>query len=192
MARQATPRRIRRYANRKLYDVEARRYVTLEELGAFVARGHEIEVTDQKTGEDTTGLTLAQCLLEGLKERTARIPRQVLVRLVRLGARPASAWAGWVGPQEAAARAREEVERIVGGLLARGRLTLEEAMSLRQEVAGSVHGIVAQAQSGLEDRIRGLFEAIGPRRGRSPRGSGRTKRKTRHRAARGPSRRRTA
>jgi polyhydroxyalkanoate synthesis repressor PhaR len=137
-------RRIKRYGNRKLYDLDGKRYVTLEELAAMVAAGRDIEVIDQRTGEDLTSLTLAQVLLEGLKEKTARIPRQVLVRLVRLSAGPASAFADWPTPHEAAARAREEVEKV------------------RQDVARSVLGIVSEAQAGIEGRIRGLFEALTP------------------------------
>ena len=186
MTSHEAPRAIKRYANRKLYDVESRRYVTLEHLAVLVTRGQEVEVTDQQTGEDLTSLTLAQILLEGLKEKTARIPRQVLVRLVRLSGGPTSAWAGWATPHDAAARAREEVERIVGGLLSRGRLTLEEAMTLRQEVARSVHGIVAEAQSGLEGRIRGLFGAFGAPRPANPPG-GTTPRPARTRKKQRPS-----
>ncbi len=180
-------RPIKRYGNRKLYDAEARRYVTLDELGALVAGGHELAVTDQQTGEDLTSLTLAQILLEGFKEKTARIPRQVLVGLIRLSAGPVSAWADWRGPQEAAARARGDVERIVGGLLSRGRLTLEEAMALRQDVVKSVHGIVAEAQSGIERRVRGLWGALGPRPPKAPHA-----RKTRAPARRSARKRRSA
>ena len=41
----------------------------------------------------------------------------------------------------------------------RGRLTLDEALALRQEIAGSVQRLVSEAQSGLEGRVRGLLEA---------------------------------
>ncbi len=125
MSSHPAPRRIKRYGNRKLYDLDAKRYVTLEELAAMVASGLDIEVIDQRTGEDLTSLTLVQVLLEGLKEKTARIPRQVLVRLVRL-------------------------------------LSLDEALTLRQDVAQSVHSIVSETQAGIEGRIRGLFEALTP------------------------------
>jgi polyhydroxyalkanoate synthesis repressor PhaR len=175
VTRERAPRRIRRYANRKLYDVEEKRYVALEGLAALVAAGEEVEVRDQKTGEDLTSLTLAQILLEGLKEKTARIPQKVLVRLVRLSAAPAAEWADWTGPREAALRARAEVEKIVGGLLTRGRLTLEEALHLRQEVSRSVHGIVTDAQTGLEDGIRGLLGSPAPPRART----GKAKRESR-------------
>jgi polyhydroxyalkanoate synthesis repressor PhaR len=152
-------RLIRRYGNRKLYDVEGRRYVTLEELSDLVGRGHEVQVVDQRTREDLTNLTLAQMILDAVRESTARVPRPVLVRLVRLAKGPASAWGQWISPQEAATRARDEVERVVGALLARGRLSLEEGLALRQELARSVHGIVAEAQSGVVDKLRHLLPA---------------------------------
>jgi polyhydroxyalkanoate synthesis repressor PhaR len=154
----ALPRQIRRYENRKLYDALDRRYVTLDQLRERVASGEEVEVLDQKTGEDLTTLTLAQILLEGLRGTTARVPRQVLNRIIRLSFGPAGNGADAGGtPLDAAARARQEAERIVGGLLAKGRLTLEEGLALRQELTGSVHQIVAEAQAGLEARLRALF-----------------------------------
>jgi polyhydroxyalkanoate synthesis repressor PhaR len=152
---------IKRYENRKLYDPQARAYVTLADLARMVADGAEIQVVSQTTGEDLTTLVLAQVVLEGVKERTADIPRQVLTRLIRLASRPAAAWAE--PAQEAASRARAEAEKIAAGLLARGRLTLDEALAVRQEITGSVQRLVADAQHGLESRFRGLFEgASGP------------------------------
>jgi polyhydroxyalkanoate synthesis repressor PhaR len=150
-------RAITRYENRKLYDAAAARYVTLEDVGAMVAAGQDVEVKDRKTGEDLTNLTLAQVILEGIRTQTARIPRQILAHLVRLAFGASSMGAAWTGPQEAAARARDEAERIVGRLLARGRLSLEEGMALRQDISGSVHRLVAEAQEGLESRLHGLF-----------------------------------
>ena len=154
---------IKRYENRKLYDPQARAYVTLADLARMVAEGSRIEVVDQRTGEDLTTLVLAQVVLEGVKERTADIPRQVLEHLIRLAARPARAWTE--PAQEAAGRARAEAERIAAGLLAKGRLTLDEALAVRQEIAGSVQRLVADAQHGIESRFRALFEgADGPGR----------------------------
>jgi polyhydroxyalkanoate synthesis repressor PhaR len=153
----ASPRPIRRYGNRKLYDPQTRRYVTLEGLARLVADGQEIEVTDQKTGEDLTSLTLAQVLLEGVKQGASRIPRQVLTRLIRIAAGPASAWGDWPEPKDTATRARQEAERIVSRALGRGRLSLDDAVTLRQEVGQMVHRMVSEAQSGVESRLRAVL-----------------------------------
>jgi polyhydroxyalkanoate synthesis repressor PhaR len=154
----AGERVIKRYENRKLYDPQARRHVTLEGLAGLVARGEDVRVVDQKTGEDLTTVTLAQVVLEGVKQGSVSIPGQVLARLIRLAAAPTAAWADWKGPQEVAQRARQDAERIASGLVNRGRLTLDEALALRQEIAGSVQRLVTEAQSGLEGRVRGLLE----------------------------------
>jgi polyhydroxyalkanoate synthesis repressor PhaR len=151
------PRLVKRYGNRKLYDPARRAYVTLEALGAFVAAGGDIEVLDQRSGEDLTSLVLAQILLEGLRQSTSRIPRQVLARLVRLAAAPSRPWGEWPDAPQVAARAWEEAERIVGRLLARGRLSLEDALSLREDLGQVVHRLVTEAQSGMEARFRALL-----------------------------------
>jgi polyhydroxyalkanoate synthesis repressor PhaR len=152
------PRSIRRYENRKLYDAEAGRYVTLEDVGRVVAGGGEVEVVDQKTGEDLTSFTLAQVLLERVRTGASRIPRQVLTRLIRIAAGPSSAWGRWPEPQDAAGRARQEAERIVSRVLGRGGLSLDDAVALRQDLGQMVHRLVAEAQSGVESRLRGLLE----------------------------------
>jgi polyhydroxyalkanoate synthesis repressor PhaR len=63
---------IKRYANRKLYDVQESRYVTLEDLEQLIRGGKEISVIDATTGENLTSVILAQILLE--KERQGRQP----------------------------------------------------------------------------------------------------------------------
>jgi polyhydroxyalkanoate synthesis repressor PhaR len=151
------PRVVKRYANRKLYDSAARRYVTLEGVAALVAGGEEVRIVDQGTGEDLTNLILAQALLEGVRQRTARIPRQVLTRLIRLAGGPASDWGEWPEPADAAGRAGDEAEKIAGRFLASGRPSLEDAVVLREEIGQLVHRLVDEAQSGLEARLRGLL-----------------------------------
>ena len=152
------PHPIRRYGNRKLYDPATRGYVTLEDLAQTVADGRDVEVVDQKTGEDLTNLTLAQVLLEGVKQGASRIPRQVLTRLIRIAAGPASAWGDWPEPQDTASRARQEAERIVSRALGRGRLSLDEAVTLRQDLGQMVHRLVGEAQSGVESRLRAVLQ----------------------------------
>jgi polyhydroxyalkanoate synthesis repressor PhaR len=157
VARTDGPRTIRRYGNRKLYDPAAGRYVTLAELAALVSGGQEVLVLDQKTGDDLTNLTLAQALLEGIRQGASRLPRQVLTRLIRIASAPKGPGGEWPGPEEAAGRARSEAERLVAGLLGRGRISLDDAVALRHEVGQLVQRLVSDAQSGVESRLRGLL-----------------------------------
>jgi polyhydroxyalkanoate synthesis repressor PhaR len=50
---------IKKYANRKLYDTNTSRYVTLDSISELLRQGHEIEV-ERDTGRDLTPLILSQ------------------------------------------------------------------------------------------------------------------------------------
>lgn len=76
---------IKRYANRKLYDVDARRYVTLEEIGHLVRSGEEVKVVDYATGADLTTTTLVQVLFDEQKRSSNFPPLALLTRLVNRG-----------------------------------------------------------------------------------------------------------
>ena len=55
---------VKRYGSRKLYDTEESRYVSLEEISAWIREGQEIRVIDNGTSEDVTAQTLTQVILE--------------------------------------------------------------------------------------------------------------------------------
>jgi len=60
---------IKRYANRKLYDVRASRYITLDGIRDLVRAGHDVHVIDNDSGEDLTAVTFAQIIYEDEKRR---------------------------------------------------------------------------------------------------------------------------
>jgi polyhydroxyalkanoate synthesis repressor PhaR len=55
---------IKRYANRKLYNTAASRYITLRGIAEILEGGQEVKVIDNETGEDMTAVTLSQILVE--------------------------------------------------------------------------------------------------------------------------------
>jgi polyhydroxyalkanoate synthesis repressor PhaR len=76
---------IKRYSNRKLYDTQESRYVTLEELEELIRAGKEIAVVDVSTGEDLTSVTLAQIILENERAHRATLPTAFLHQLIKHG-----------------------------------------------------------------------------------------------------------
>src|SRR5881397_3049899 len=76
---------IKRYSNRKLYDTQESRYVTLEELEELIRAGKEISVVDVSTGEDLTSVTLAQIILENERSHRATLPTGFLHQLIKHG-----------------------------------------------------------------------------------------------------------
>ncbi len=76
---------IKRYSNRKLYDVDASVYVTLEDIAEMVRRGDEIKVVDYASGSDLTALTLTQVIFDQEKKLGGLLPQAILTRLLRVG-----------------------------------------------------------------------------------------------------------
>ena len=80
-------RLIKRYGggSRKLYDTEESRYVSLEEISAWVKEGQDLQVLDSATGEDVTSATLAQSLYEDQKRGTSMLSSDFLHQVIRKG-----------------------------------------------------------------------------------------------------------
>jgi polyhydroxyalkanoate synthesis repressor PhaR len=67
--RRQGPRLIKRYGNRKLYDVQASQYITLEGIRELVRSGEDIRVVDNDSDEDLTAVTFAQIIFEDAKRQ---------------------------------------------------------------------------------------------------------------------------
>ena len=73
---------IKRYANRKLYNTETSRYITLKGIAELVEADKEVQVIDNETGEDITSVALSQILVGN--ERTNRtVPGSLLSELIQ-------------------------------------------------------------------------------------------------------------
>jgi polyhydroxyalkanoate synthesis repressor PhaR len=81
------PRIIKRYGNRKLYDVEASAYVSLDDIAGLIRKGDTVEVLDNVTGDDITAQTLTQIVLEEGKRGRGVLPTELLHDVVRGGRR---------------------------------------------------------------------------------------------------------
>jgi polyhydroxyalkanoate synthesis repressor PhaR len=73
---------IRKYANRRLYDTSASRYVNLEDIAALIRNGTDVQVVDAKSGQDLTRVTLTQIILEDARDEPAGLPLDLLRKLI--------------------------------------------------------------------------------------------------------------
>ncbi len=74
---------VKKYGNRRLYDTETSRYVTLEEIAERVHLGEDIQVVDAKSGHDLTQTVLAQLILES-RGAAKLLPVPLLKQLIRM------------------------------------------------------------------------------------------------------------
>jgi polyhydroxyalkanoate synthesis repressor PhaR len=68
---------IKRYANRKLYNTDTSRYITLKGIAELIEAGDEVRVIDNETGDDITNVALSQILLDN--ERSSSTVSQTLL-----------------------------------------------------------------------------------------------------------------
>ena len=80
----STPRTIKKYENRRLYDTGSSRYINLEGVAELVRSGEDIVVVESKSGNDVTRQVLTQIIVEGSREQDGP-PIPFLRDLIRTG-----------------------------------------------------------------------------------------------------------
>jgi polyhydroxyalkanoate synthesis repressor PhaR len=76
---------IKRYANRKLYDTQHSRYVTLDQIADMIRGGDDVKIVDNKSKEDLTSVTLAQIIFEEEKRQKSFLPLQAMRNIIQSG-----------------------------------------------------------------------------------------------------------
>ncbi len=132
---------IKRYSNRKLYDTDSKRYVTLEDLAGFIRQGDNVQVVDHVTGEDLTATILLQVIFEEQKKIGGLLPQVFLTRLIRAGGDAVNTLRGRLVSLDPFQVVDEEIRRRLQALEKSGSITAEE----RQRMEGLLIHKPAQA-----------------------------------------------
>jgi polyhydroxyalkanoate synthesis repressor PhaR len=126
---------IKRYPNRKLYDTEAKGYITLEQLARLIREGQEIQVIDNVSGEDLTAVVLTQIILEQEKKQAGFVPSAILAGLVQSSGRTLNSLRkSLTTSQDLIHQIDTEIDQRIQGLINRGELAEEEARRWREKL----------------------------------------------------------
>ena len=126
---------IKRYPNRKLYDTEAKRYITLDGIAELIRKGEEVSVIDHTTDEDLTAVTLTQIIFEQEKRNSGFLPKSVLTGLVRAGGDTLNTLRRNLNsPLELLKHVDEEIEKRLQTLVEQGEMAREEAVALSEKL----------------------------------------------------------
>ena len=74
---------IKKYPNRRLYDTEVSRYITLENIRQLVIRGEHFTVIDKRSGDDITRSILLQVISEQEEGGDPIFRTEVLRNIIR-------------------------------------------------------------------------------------------------------------
>jgi polyhydroxyalkanoate synthesis repressor PhaR len=126
---------IKRYPNRKLYDTEAKKYVTLDGIADLIRKGEEVKVVDHTTEEDLTAVTLTQIIFEQEKKSSGFLPTAVLTGLVQAGGETMNALRrSLTSPLDLLNHVDQEIDKRLQSLMERGELARDEVSRLRDKL----------------------------------------------------------
>ena len=122
---------IKRYPNRKLYNTETKKYITLNSIAELIRKGDEVQVLDHTSGEDLTTLTLTQIIFEQEKKSSGFLPRSVLTGLVQAGGERLSSLRNALSiPLDLLRQVDDEIEERMLGLIHEGEIAEDEGLRL--------------------------------------------------------------
>jgi polyhydroxyalkanoate synthesis repressor PhaR len=116
----ASPRIIKKYPNRRLYDTETSAYITLAEVKELVLGYKDFQVQDAKSGEDLTRSILLQIILEEESGGVPMFSSDMLANIIR-----------YYG---------HAMQGMMGSYLERSISTFHEAQKRFQEQAQTLYG----------------------------------------------------
>jgi polyhydroxyalkanoate synthesis repressor PhaR len=126
---------IKRYPNRKLYNTNAKQYVTLDGIAELIRQGEEVQIQDHATGEDLTAVTFTQIIFEQEKKQAGFLPRSVLTGLVQSGGQTlGSLRRTLASPLDLFHHVDQEIDRRLRSLIDMGELSEEEGLELHDKL----------------------------------------------------------
>jgi polyhydroxyalkanoate synthesis repressor PhaR len=154
-------RTIKRYSNRKLYDTEDKRYITLEQIAVLVRENQDIKVIDNQTGEDLTTVTLSQILLEQEKRKETSLPKTFFTNLIqRSVTQVKDAMKNIPSYFDASFASEQEVDANVDKMVQSGEVSQDEAKKLKDELRSRTASFKKKLDDMIERRVQDVLEKL--------------------------------
>jgi polyhydroxyalkanoate synthesis repressor PhaR len=157
------PRLIKRYANRRLYDVQEKRTITLGDLAELIKEGHEVTVMDNRTKEDITLPTLFQVLsLEARVWKESFPSIKVARELIEKGGGVMAdvlkkAMLAGFG---AVVLTKEKVEELVDELIKKGELSKEDRAKFIHELAEKAESRSREVRKWVDETVKAAMSKV--------------------------------
>ena len=76
---------IKKYPNRRLYNTESSKYITIHDVSELIKEGNRVEVRDVTSDEDVTALVLTQIIMNKAKKNQELLPVSLLHLVIQFG-----------------------------------------------------------------------------------------------------------
>lgn len=170
------PRVVKRYSNRKLYDTQKSRYVTLDQIAELIRTGQDVKIIDNTSKEDLTSVTLAQIIFEQEKKQNSFLSLPAMKNIIQSGGESISEFASHAG-----ATVKEKVRSVFrrdseGGEIVEGEVVESQPEAAADSDAAAPHSVlhelreligrsqptIEEWQKRVDDRINKVVETLAP------------------------------
>ena len=144
---------IKKYPNRKLYDMDSKQYITLDGIAELIRQDKEITVIDHATGQDITAVTLTQIILDQERNQHGFLPHTFLAGWIQANSdrwsslqRNMSSSLGFLRVVD------KEIRRRITLLINRGEISEKEARALLDKLL-SISNSPSESEPTLDEDI---------------------------------------
>ncbi|MFH2065589.1 MAG: polyhydroxyalkanoate synthesis regulator DNA-binding domain-containing protein [Pseudomonadota bacterium] len=154
--------KIKKYANRKMYDTTDKKYISMDKLAKLIKSGKEVSIIDNQTGEDLTTSIVSQLIARDRNSQDKVLSSKVLIDLLRKGGDTLSDYAKkyvslWQG---ALTMAEDEVDKLVNLLVKDKELSKSEGRNLKNEIVGYTETLKTWIQENIDRRLNEVLSVM--------------------------------
>ena len=151
--------RIKKYANRKLYDTTDKKYISRTRLSELIRQGKDIVIIDNETGEDLTASIVSGLIATTSGKAGGSVSSSVLIQLFRKGGNALTDYAKryvsfW---QRSFTLAEEEIDDMVKGLVKSKEISKSEGVRLKKEVIGFTTSLKGWISDTIDRRLNEIL-----------------------------------
>ncbi len=153
--------RIKKYANRKLYDTTDKKYISRTHLSELIKQGKDIIIIDNETGEDLTASIVSSLIATTRGKAGGTVSSGVLIQLFRKGGNALTDYAKkyvsfW---QKSFTMAEDEIDDMVKGLVKNKEISRSEGSRLKKEIIGFTTSLKGWISETIDKRLKEVLSA---------------------------------
>jgi len=153
---------IKKYANRKLYDITDKKYISMDRLSELIKLGEDIVIIDNETGKDLTASVVSSLIARTKGDTKEPVSSGVLIQLFRKGGTALTDYTKkyislW---QKSFTIAEDELDVLVQKLVKNKDISKTEGSKLKKEITGFTKSMKAWISDTIDKRISEILNMM--------------------------------
>ncbi|MBF0302850.1 MAG: hypothetical protein HQK73_07405 [Desulfamplus sp.] len=153
---------IKKYANRKLYDTNEKKYVTMKHISEMIKSGKDVSIIDNETNEDLTSSIVSSLMGKDSGETGESLSSSLLIQLFRKGSGALTDYAKkylsiW---QNAFTLAEDELDNMLKSLVKNNEISRTEGSRLKHEIISFTSSLKNWISEMVDKRINEVLSVM--------------------------------